>query len=149
VRNTYSPWDELAAQPHIELQRRKPATGKLGEYVHDGGREGRGLILLDPCMPRRQARSVLCHELRHAEAGDVATSCVRTTLRQEWLADTRAARLLVDVRDLADAMMIHRQHRPAVAVELHVSIDVVNVRLDQLDGEEWAYLRDRLLLEAA
>ena len=134
MRNAYSPWAELAALPHLELRRERPASGTLGQYMHH-----KSMILLHPDMPRRQARSVLCHELRHAEAGDTGFS-----LRQEFLADTRAARLLVDHRDLADAMVLHDQHRSAVAVELGVSLDVVQTRLKHLWRREWQYLRRRL-----
>jgi hypothetical protein len=133
MRNDYSPWKELAALPHLELRREPPPDGCLGEYLHH-----RRLIRLHPDMPSRQARSVLCHELRHAEAGDVGHN-----LRQEWLADTRAARLLIDHRDLADAMVLHDQHRSAVAVELGVSLDMVEVRLKHLWRREWEYLRRR------
>lgn len=135
MRNTYSPWGELAGKPHIEMRREAPQNGRLGEYVHH-----EQLIRLHPAMPRRQLRSVLCHELRHQEVGDVPTDCIRTTLKQEFLADTRAARLLIDHRDLADAMVMHDQHRSAVAVELRVSIDMVNVRLKHLWKREWDYL---------
>lgn len=134
MRNTYSPWRELASLPHLEVRREQPADGNLGEYLHH-----ENLILLDPRMPRRQARSVLCHELRHHEAGDIGNS-----LKQEFLADTRAARLLVDHRDLADAMVVHDQHRSAVAVELGVSVDVVQIRLKYLWRREWEHLRRRL-----
>lgn len=134
MRNTYSPWAELAALPHLELRREPPSRGALGEYVHR-----QHLIRLHPSLTRRQARSVLCHELRHAEAGDVGM-----TLRQEFMADTRAARLLIDVHDLAEAMVLHDQHRSAVAVELHVALDVVNTRLKHLHRREWEYLRARL-----
>lgn len=139
MRNTYSPWAELAGLPHVELRREVPAHGRLGEYEHHAL-----LIRLHPGLPRRQARSVLCHELRHVEAGDVASDCVRTTLRQEFLADTRAARLLVDHRDLADAMVLHDQHPGATALELGVSLDVVHTRLKHLWKREWDYLRRRL-----
>lgn len=144
MRNTYSSWSELASLPDIELRREPPLNGHLGEYEHESR-----IIRLHPAMPRRQARSVLCHELRHAEAGDVATACVRTTLRQEFLADTRAARLLIDHRDLADAMVLHDQHQGAVAVELDVSLDVVRTRLDHLWRREWEHVRRRLGARAA
>lgn len=133
MHNTYSPWAELASHPHLELRREPPANGRLGEYLHH-----KRVIVLHPAMPRRQARSVLCHELRHHEASDVGQ-----TLRQEFLADTRAARMLIDHRDLADAMVLHDQHHSAVAVELGVSVDVVRCRLDHLWRREWDYLRRR------
>lgn len=134
MRNTYSPWAELASLPHLEVRREQPHNGHLGEYLHH-----LNLIRLHPAMPRRQARSVLCHELQHHHAGDVGQ-----TLRQEFLADTRSSRLLVDHRDLADAMVLHDQHRSSVAVELGVSEDVVHVRLKHLWRREWEHLRRRL-----
>lgn len=140
MRNTYSPWEELASLPHLELRREPPVHGgRLGEYEHHSG-----IIRLHPLMPRRQARSVLCHELRHHEAGDTPTEDPRATLRQEYLADTRAARLLIDYRDLADAMVLHDQHPGAVALELGVALDVVRTRLDHLWRREWEHLVRRL-----
>lgn len=120
------------------MRRERPGNGRLGEYRHHDR-----LILLDPRMPRRQLRSVLCHELRHHEAADLPTSCPKAFLRQEYLADTRASRLLIDIHDLGDAMVLHDQHRGAVADELRVSLDVVNCRLKHLWKREWEYLRRR------
>lgn len=139
MRNTYSPWQELGALPNLEMVREIPSNGRLGEYLHHERK-----IRLHPAMPRRQLRSVLCHELRHHEASDVATACPRATLRQEFLADTRASRLLIDHHDLADAMVLHDQHLSAVAVELGVSLDMVQVRLKHLWRREWQYLVRRL-----
>lgn len=139
MRNLYSPWEELASLPHIELRRERIGWDRLGEYVHH-----LSLIRLDPRMCRRQARSVLCHELRHVEFEDVHTSCGRLNRRQETRADAAAARLLVDVRDLADAMRVHEQFVPAVAVELRVSIDIVKVRLERLHPSERHLLRRSL-----
>ena len=140
MHGDYSPWGELAAMPEVELLREVPRRpGAVGEYVKRGGRNRAGLIRLHPDMPRRQARSVLCHELRHHEAGDVGM-----TVRQEFLADTNAARLLIDIRDLADAMILHDHHRSAVAVELRVGDDVVATRLKRLHPSEYHWLRNRL-----
>lgn len=128
--NTYSPWDELVAQSDLELRWRE-MHDRVGQYEHSLRR-----ITLDPRMPKRQRRSVLCHELRHAEAGDTHTTCDRTNLRQEQAADQRAARLMVDVRDLARAMVVHDCHHSAVAVELHVSDRLLGVRLQHLHPSE-------------
>ncbi len=144
MQNTYSPWDELAALPHIELRRESPMCGRLGEYVLGAGCHGGGLIRLEPSMPRRQMRSVLCHELRHHEFGDVGSACGKATARQERRADSSAARLLVNIHDLADAMVIHARHPSAVAVELRVSVDVVHARVEHLHPAERAYLRRRM-----
>lgn len=106
-------------------------SDRVGQYEHHLRR-----ITLDPRMPRRQIRSVLCHELRHADAADEHTDCERTNLRQEQVADRQAARLLIDARDLARALVIHECHQSAVAVELRVSDRLLGVRLDHLHPSE-------------
>lgn len=139
MRNTYSPWGELTAQPWLTLEWVRLPSRRLGEYVHQ-----LGLIRLDPRMPRRQARSVLCHELRHHEYGDVGTTCAKAEAFQELRADTNAARLLIDIKDLADAMVLHDEHRSAVAVELRVSLAILDVRLGHLHPAENHLLVRRL-----
>lgn len=136
--NTYSPWDELTAHADLDLHWRE-MHDRVGQYEH-----GLRRITLDPRMPRRQIRSVLCHELRHAEAGDEHTACSRTNLRQEQAADQRAARLLVDVRDLARAMVLHDCHHSAVAVELRVSDRLLGVRLEHLHPSERHWINGQL-----
>lgn len=136
--NTYSPWDELAAREDIELAW-KQMCGRVGEYQHHLRR-----ITLDPRMPKRQVRSVLCHELRHAEAGDVHTACERANVRQEQAADRRAARLMIDARDLARAMIVHDCHHSAVAVELRVSDRLLAVRLEHLHPSERHWISSQL-----
>lgn len=140
MHGDYSPWRELATMPTLELRREPPVRpGAVGEYVRSGGRHGAGLIRLHPAMPRRQARSVLCHELRHHEYQHVGMS-----VRQEFIADTTAARLLIDLRDLADALILHDHHRSAAAVELRVGDDVVTTRLKRLHPSEYHWLKNRL-----
>lgn len=141
MRNTYSPWEELAGLPHIELRREPLEGGRLGEYVHH-----LSLIRLDPRMPRRQARSVLCHELMHVRYGDVRTFCDQVNRWQELRADHEAARLLIDIHDLADALLVHSQHLPAVAIALRVSIDLLEVRLKRLHPSERHLITRRLEL---
>lgn len=135
--NTYSPWDELSRLPHIDLVWRR-MSDRLGEYRHHARQ-----IVLDPRMPRRQQRAVLCHELRHAEVGDVHTDCGRVNLRQEQRADTNAARLLINIHDLADALALHDQHVSASAVELRVSDAMLRVRLRRLHPNERLFLTHR------
>ncbi|WGL50676.1 ImmA/IrrE family metallo-endopeptidase [Nocardioides sp. BP30] len=139
MRNSYSPWAELSERPEIELKWKPLAGSLLGQYVHDLRR-----IHLDPCMSRRQARSVLCHELRHADTADEQTECATTTLRQEIRANRIAAKLLVDIEDLGDAMVLHNNHLSAMAVELRVSDAILAVRRDYLTRTEQQYLRRRM-----
>lgn len=135
--NTYSPWEELASLPHIDLVW-EPLVGRLGEYRHWDLQ-----VALDPRMPRHQARSVLCHELRHAVACDVLTDCSRSNLRQEQRADREAARLLIHVHDLGDAIATHGEHHATLARELGVSLHIMRTRLGSLHPSELHYLRGR------
>lgn len=138
MRNKYSPWGELADLPHITIEWRQ-MIGKLGEYVHD-----RSVILLDPRMKRHQRRSVLCHELRHAIAGDEPVECEIAHRRRELRTDRAAARLLIDLHDLGDALALHDGHAGAVAQELDVALDVVWCRINALHPSERHYLARRL-----
>ena len=119
----------------ITLEWTPPPDGALGHYWH---RER--VILLHPGMPRRQARSVLCHELRHAEHGDVTTGNRYHDARQEVRADREAARLLITLDDLRQAVAIHGHHLSACAVELRVSDDLLRTRLQYLHPSERAWL---------
>lgn len=136
--NTYSPWGELAAHPEITLEWRE-LVGRIGEYVHRDR-----LIVLDPRMPRRQMRSVLCHELRHAEAAHVGVECEKARRVQEIGVDRAAARLLIDVTDLGEALAFNGRHVTPTAVELRVSDKMLRVRLSSLHPAERGYLRRRL-----
>lgn len=134
----YSPWVDLATRVHLTLIW-KPLIGRVGEYLHLEQR-----ITLDPRMTRRQARSVLAHELVHAEHADVVTMCNAVNLRQEQAADRIAARRLIDISDLGDAMLACENHLSAMAVELRVSDALLRVRRDNLNNTERLYLRRRL-----
>lgn len=139
--NTYSPWAELTAT-NLTLEWKSLPGRRLGEY-----HRANGLILLDPAMPRRQARSVLCHELRHHEYGDVGIACALGNQKQEVRADREAARLLIDIHDLADAIVTHDHHQSAVAVELRVSAVMLASRLRHLHPSEVHFLRRRCNVE--
>lgn len=131
----YSPWAELARTDLVLEWADDLPAGRLGEYDHDWR-----VVRLRNGMTRRQARSVLCHELRHAEAGDEFSTCDRANLRQEQRADRDAARLLIEVEALRAAALLHGHHHSAVAVELRVSDNLLKVRLDTLHPAERAYL---------
>lgn len=134
--NSYSPWGELSLQPHLSLRWALfDDPDQLGAYDHETL-----TITLASDLCRRQARSVLAHELRHAEYGDTSTDCRLVNVRQEQRADREAAWLMIDIRDLARAMVVHSGHVSAAAVELSVSDELLRVRLDSLHPLERGYL---------
>ncbi len=134
----YSPWAELAALPHIDLIWTH-LRGRLGEYRH-AARE----IHLHPAMPSTQARCVLAHELAHVRAADALTDCAHVNDRQERSADREAARLLIDYRDLGEALAYTDRRRDEAAHELRVTRHVLDVRINALHPSEAHYLARRL-----
>lgn len=141
MHNTYSPWRELS-ESNLELVWRELPSRRLGEY-----HRASGLIVLHPAMCRRQARSVLCHELRHHEYGDVGLACKTSNDRQEIRANKEAARLLIDIRDLGESLVAHDHNQNAVAVELRVSAVMLATRLRHLHPSEIHFLRRRCSVE--
>lgn len=141
MHNQYSPWAELS-DTDLELVWRDLPARRLGEY-----HRSTGLIVLSPKMCRRQARSVLCHELRHHEYADVGVACATANARQEIRANKEAARLLIDIRDLGESLVAHDHNQGAVAVELRVSAVMLATRLRHLHPSETHFLRRRCAVE--
>lgn len=134
----YSAWGHLASLPEIRLEWR-PLVGRVGQYLH-----ATKTITLDPRMCRRQARSVLAHELAHFEAADVFTHCANLERKQERSANSVAARRLILLEPLGDALVLHEQHLSAAAVELRVSDALLRHRLTYLHPSERHWLTRRL-----
>lgn len=126
---TYSPFQALADMPHIVLVWER-LVGHVGEYRHHNR-----TIALDPRMHRRQRRAVLAHELIHAERGDDGTH-----VKQEAHADKEAARRLVDIHQLGDALR-WSENLHEVAVQLSVNVATVETRLAHLHPSERHFLR--------
>lgn len=107
------------------------------------------LIIIRESLPAVVKRCVLAHELVHVDHGDVQLAHVgpdgpRLAHRQEERADREAARRLLDLRDLAAAMLAHPANPRAVAHELDVTIDVLQHRLQHLRPAEDRWLRTEL-----
>lgn len=91
-----------------------------GEYLHDYG-----LIRLQRDMPARLQRSVLAHECAHAVFADVPSMFGPVNRKQERRADEWAALRLVTVDDYKRAEAIHHGRADAMAVELNVTLRLV------------------------
>lgn len=96
----------------------------------------RRTIRLSPGMSRRTTRSVLAHELGHAELGHAPTAHPTLSRRQERQADAWAARLLITPQDYALAESARGAHVPSLAFDLDVTVEIVTAyrRLLHLDG---------------
>lgn len=140
--STYSPWAELA---------------KLGDVIvgfvelDDGAgwwEPDERVILIDQRLDRIGRRCTAAHELEHALAGDDA--CVGTandgffTTVMERRASIRAARKLIPVEALADAVALYDDDDHQVAEHLHVDLMTLDARRLSLLPDERQYLRTRL-----
>lgn len=110
-----------------------------GEYIHD-----RKLIRLQRDMATRLHRSVLAHECAHAAFADVPSMFGPVNRKQERRADEWAALRLIDVHDYKRAETIHHGHTEALAVELGVTVDLIEAyQRILLRTEDAVYLQPR------
>lgn len=127
------PWRRLRHTPEITLA------------WHDGGEPGwyefdTQTISLRRGMTQAERRSTLRHELEHHSRGSFTAAELD---REERACELSAARDLIDVRKLGEAMA-WVQNLSDVADELWVDEALVAIRLEHLHPAERAYLRQRL-----
>lgn len=140
----YSPWRHLSRLSHINL-RWTDDDGELDDafawyYVETDE------IVMDSRLNQRERRCVLGHELAHAISRDRPSGVEVLDAIQELHADRWAARRLIDVRALGEALA-WSEDLEEVAEELWVTRDLLDVRLAHLHPAERAYLIRRLEVE--
>lgn len=127
----YHPWRALRHLPHITLNW---STTR----VH-GSTDGCS-ITLHPLLTQAERRSTLTHELIHLERGPAPP---HLTAREEALVEEIAARRLVDLDDLADAIVWHDGHaHDDMADDLWVDRAMLLARIRSLTPDERAYIED-------
>lgn len=132
-RVTFHPWRALRDMPHVQLVWQSPGAGLLAAWC-----KARSLILMDPAQSQVERRCSLTHEIIHAERGD--TDCHPSVHKE-------AARRLIVLDDLANALMVHGEDWPRVADDLWVDDDTLTVRLQHLHPSERGYLLRRLSMK--
>lgn len=120
----FHPWRRLRHQEHVDLVWRRMPTRR-------GMTVGSDLIVLHPEQLQVERRCALTHELVHVELGHV-TAC---TAREDCDAQRQAARWLVDIGDLLDALRWAEDMRE-VADCLWVDEATLMARLDGLTADE-------------
>jgi hypothetical protein len=127
----------LAALPGVTVER--AAIRADGEYHH-----ARRTILIRHGLRGPAWLSTLVHEALHAQRGD--EPCCRGDLeaRQEEAVCRDAARLLIPIRDLAEAAAAYAGDPHRLADELGVDYATVAARVRHLHPSEQAYLKRRL-----
>lgn len=138
----YSPWRHLRSLARVQLDFTADDTlldGADGRYYATVDR-----ILMDRRLDTQvERRSVLAHELGHAVRGDLPCADNVSQIRQECAVDQWAARRLIELDALLDALR-WSDDRDEVAECLWVTVELLDVRLRHLHPSERAYLRRNL-----
>ncbi len=129
----FHPWRALRAIPAVIVEWRR-----LSDDLY-AVTNGRDRIWMDPRQSQTERRCTLAHEMAHIELGHV-DGC---TGREEGQASRLAARRLIKVEHLADALL-WSQNRHEVAEALWVDVDTLETRLAYLHPAERHYVTQRL-----
>ena len=100
------------------------------------------VISIDARLPAAAQRSTLAHELVHAERGPTPVEPVLAA-REELAVEKAAARSLINVHDLSEALA-ESDDPLHVAEVLNVDSKLLAARMGHLNPEEIAYLHSRL-----
>lgn len=135
------PWRALRELPGVRVEWSKDDALLQGADAwwypdHD-------LIVMDARTKQVVKRCALAHELAHRERGDRACADGRAARRQELAADQWAARWLIGIEPLAEALRWTSCEVEAAA-ELWVTLHLLRVRLADLEPAERRHLRRRL-----
>lgn len=137
----YSPWRHLRSLTDITLcftDDEQILDGAYAWYLHR-----LRAIVMDKRLTQVERRSVLVHEIGHVIRGDVPCGNDVLDCRQESLVDQWAARKLITLDALIDAL--RWSDDPAeVADCLWVTEDLLEVRLAHLHPSERAYVKRHL-----
>lgn len=115
----YDPWSHAHELWLSVVERPLPARTH-GQYVH-----AERLVILRPGMSARAARCALAHEIQHALAGDEPAWSLHLHRKAEVLASRRAAWMLIDLYEYAQAEREHDGHQASMAHALNVTVKVL------------------------
>jgi len=138
---TYSPFRTLGQMPDVTLAVSRLSAGQAWWLPDIRG------IVLDDRLGQAGRRSALEHELQHVIAGDtcckVGPDGGRQSRRQELRADDRAASRLIDLDELADALLWCLD-AGELAEHLNVDLRTVRARLAGLSDADKDYIDARM-----
>lgn len=140
---TYSPWSQVAAMPDVTV-----AFVPLPDEEMAWWDPVSRTIEINRNLGRIERRTTLAHELEHVAAGDNACTGTRSdgwfTTKMEVRAATRAAKRLIPIERLAEAISLYDDDDDLVAEHLDVDLDTLDTRRMTLSPDERHYLRRRL-----
>jgi hypothetical protein len=129
----FHPWRAIRALGHRVEVRWERHDDVLGSWC-----ERTRTMTLHPDQNQAERRCTATHELLHLQRGD--TTC-------DWRTHRDAARLLIDLHALADALALYGDDHAQIADELWVDRETLQARLDHLHPAERGYLRRRLSMK--
>lgn len=134
----YSPWRHLRSLPHIDL--RFTDDDQLLDGAHAWYYHRLRAIVMDSRLTQVERRSAIAHELGHVIRGDLPCGSDILDARQEDVVEQWAARKLIELPALADALK-WSDDPEEVADALWVTRDLLLARMGHLHPSERAYLR--------
>lgn len=132
----WNPWRHAGRLPHITVVTDRELPDRVW------GIQSGNIIWLCRRLGQTRRRCTLTHELVHLERGPVPTD-VRGRVREERAVSAEAARRLIPLAGLADALRWSRDPEQLAEV-LWVDLPTLRVRMAGLDPVEVAELENRL-----
>jgi hypothetical protein len=133
----YSPWRHLRSLPQIDL--RWTDDDHLLDGAHAWYYHRLRAIVMDKRLTQVERRSAIAHELGHAIRGDLPCGSDVLDARQESVVEQWAARKLIELPALADALK-WSDDPEEVADALWVTTDLLHARIEHLHPSERAFL---------
>ena len=140
---TFDPYQALRDHPHWTMTWGSLPAGECGRWYDE-----HRTVVFDKRLTQAGRRSTVAHEVVHAEMGDVCCKAdgpdgPRIARRREQTADQIAARRLITLDALADALL-WSQDEYEVADELWVDVETIRARLASLTETEKDYIDRRV-----
>jgi len=145
---TYNPFHVIRDNPSWTLDTYAPLPeGEDGRWYNE-----HEVMLLDRDLDRIGRRCTAAHEVEHALAGDEGCGALLEadyfTVKMERRTDARAARKLVPLDALIEALRLYEGDDGAICEHLDVDQDVYEARLAALQPDERNQIREAMAPEA-
>lgn len=132
----YNPWDVIRDHRSwtLDTYATLPA-GEMGRWYN-----GVEVMLIERSLTQVTRRCTAAHEVEHALAGDEGCSAIENedyfTCKMERRAHSRAARKLVPVDALIEALRLYEGDDAKVRDHLGIDQDVLDIRRETLQPDE-------------
>jgi hypothetical protein len=133
----YDPWGDLSRRAYLSVEFIDMPTGRRGIIAGD-------VIMIDRLQLQVERRSTVAHELVHDERRVYPTEPA-LRVREETLVERTAARRLIELPDLVDALRAcSTRCAETLADHLWVDRPMLEARMNSLDPVEIAELEHHL-----